>query len=144
MTHLDTSNTSYGQMKGRESNCQFDSRPLKVGNRPDFLMCRWCARYHWKSFNKGWNFSLYLISIRGLHAKLWAPKVTRIPTVGILGLPLGNPRTKWHLSAIPMARHRVYYKGEGGGFPEVQVVVNLTSLSLPMAHLSIKSVPNMH
>jgi hypothetical protein len=25
---------SYGQKKGRESNCQFDSRPLKVGNRP--------------------------------------------------------------------------------------------------------------
>jgi hypothetical protein len=25
---------SYGQKKGRESNWQFDSRPLKVGNRP--------------------------------------------------------------------------------------------------------------
>jgi hypothetical protein len=27
VTHLDTWNTSYGQKKGRESNCQFDSRP---------------------------------------------------------------------------------------------------------------------
>jgi hypothetical protein len=27
-------NPSYGQKKGRESNWQFDSRPLKVGNRP--------------------------------------------------------------------------------------------------------------
>ncbi len=35
--HLDTSNTSQGQKKGRESNWQFDSRPLKVENRPDFL-----------------------------------------------------------------------------------------------------------
>jgi hypothetical protein len=27
-------------MKGRESNRQFDSRPLKVGNLTDFLTCR--------------------------------------------------------------------------------------------------------
>jgi hypothetical protein len=32
MTHLDTSNTSYGQKKGWESIWQFDSRPLKVKN----------------------------------------------------------------------------------------------------------------
>jgi hypothetical protein len=40
MTHLDIRNTSYDQKKRRESNCQFDSRPLKVKNRPDFLTCR--------------------------------------------------------------------------------------------------------
>jgi hypothetical protein len=34
MCHLDIYSPSYGQKKGRESNCQFDSRPLKVGNRP--------------------------------------------------------------------------------------------------------------
>jgi len=45
MTHLDTSNTSYGQKKGWESNCQFDSRPLKVNNRPNFLMCGWHVTY---------------------------------------------------------------------------------------------------
>jgi hypothetical protein len=32
--HLDICSPSYGQKKGRESNWQFDSRPLKVGNRP--------------------------------------------------------------------------------------------------------------
>jgi hypothetical protein len=48
MTHLDTSNTTFGQKKGRESNWQFDSRPLKVGNRLDFLVCRWHATYRWK------------------------------------------------------------------------------------------------
>ncbi len=37
----------------------------------------------------------------------------------ILGVPLGSPRTKCHLDAGPMAIHRVYYKGEGGGFPQV-------------------------
>ncbi len=32
--HSDICSQSYGQKKGRESNWQFDSRPLKVGNRP--------------------------------------------------------------------------------------------------------------
>ncbi len=32
--HLDICSPSYGQKKGRESNCQFDSRSLKVENRP--------------------------------------------------------------------------------------------------------------
>jgi hypothetical protein len=37
--HLDICSPSYGQKKGRESNCQFDSRPLKVGNRPPNWKC---------------------------------------------------------------------------------------------------------
>jgi hypothetical protein len=37
IAHLDICNTSYGQKNGRESNWQFDSRPLKVENRPDFV-----------------------------------------------------------------------------------------------------------
>ncbi len=32
--HSDICSPSYGQKKGRESNWQFDSQPLKVGNRP--------------------------------------------------------------------------------------------------------------
>jgi hypothetical protein len=92
MTHLDIWNTSYGPKKRWESNWQFDSRPLEVKNRPNFLMCRWHVTYYWKSLDKGYNFPSYLISIRGLHAKLWAPKVTRVPTMGILRLPLGSLR----------------------------------------------------
>jgi hypothetical protein len=72
--HLDTSNVSYGQKKGRESKWQFDSRPLKVGNRPNFLACKQRVTYCWKSIDKSYNFASNFISIRGLHAKLWAPK----------------------------------------------------------------------
>ncbi len=68
-----------------------------------------------------------LISIGGVHIKLWAPKVARVPTLEISRLPLGSPETKWHLGASPMARHIVYYKGEGGGFPQVRPVVSLVS-----------------
>jgi hypothetical protein len=43
-----------------------------------------------------------------------------------------------------MASHRVYYKGEGGGFPQVRAVVSLVSLNFPVVHPSIKSVLAMH
>jgi hypothetical protein len=35
--------------------------------------------------------------IEGLYIKVWGPKVVGVPTMGISGLPLGSPRTKWHL-----------------------------------------------
>ncbi len=94
MTHMDTLNTSYGQK-------QFDSRPLKVGNRPNFLACRWRVTYSWKTLDKGYNFASTLISIEGLHTKLWGPKVTRISTLGTrdshLGIPGKNVIWMWTL-----------------------------------------------
>ncbi len=87
---------------------------------------------------------LDLISIRGLHTKLCAPKVVVVPTLKISGFPLGSPGTKCHLDAGLMARHKVYYKKEGGGFPQVRVVVSLVNLSLPMARFSTKSASVMH
>jgi hypothetical protein len=70
--------------KGQESNCQFDSRPLKIRNRPNLLACKCHATYCWKAFNKGYNFSLDLTSIRGLQKRLWASKVAKVPILGIL------------------------------------------------------------
>jgi hypothetical protein len=138
ITHLDISNTSYGQKKGQESNWQFDSRLLKVENRLDFLRCRWLATYRWKALDKGYNFVLDLISIRGLHTKLWGPKVARVLTLGILGLPLGSLETKNHLDVSYVERHKVYHKGEGAGFPQVRAVVNLMSPSCPWFVLAPK------
>ncbi len=119
------------------------SRPLKFGNCPDFLACRWHATYRWKSIDKGYNFALNLISIEGLHIKLWAPKIAGVLIVGISGLPLGSPRTKCHLGAGPMAMHIVYYMGEGGGFPQIRAVMSLGSPSLLVACSSTKSAPIM-
>jgi len=39
--------------------------------------------------------------------------------VGILGLSFESLRTKCHLDVGFMKRHKVYYKGEGGGFLQV-------------------------
>jgi hypothetical protein len=126
------------------SNWQFDSRPLKVKNRPDFLACRCIATYGWKALNKGYNFASDFISIRDLHTKSCAPKVTGVPTLGISGLPFRNPKTKCHLDAGPVARHKVYCKGEGGGFPQVRVVVSLMSLSLLVVCPNTKNASAMH
>jgi hypothetical protein len=75
------------------------------------------AIYHWKVLDEGYNFYLDLISIKGLHAKLWGPKITGIPILAISRLPFGSPRTKCHLDVGLVERYKIYYKGEGGGFP---------------------------
>jgi len=83
--------------------------------------------YCWKDLDKDYNFVSNLISIEGLQTKLWGPKVTGVPTLTISGLPLGSPETKSHLDVDLMERHRVYYKGEGGGFPQVRAMMSLVS-----------------
>ncbi len=70
-------------MAKKRAESQIAIRPLKVGNRPDFLAFRWHATYFWKFIDNGYSFVLDLISIGGLHAKLWAPKVAKVLTVGI-------------------------------------------------------------
>jgi hypothetical protein len=49
-----------------------------------------------------------------------------------------------HLDVALVERHKIYYKGEGGGFPQVRTVVNLVSPRLPMVRLSTKNVQIMH
>jgi hypothetical protein len=73
--HLDICNPSYGQKKGRKSNWQFDSRPLKVGNRPlpDLRIDSTIRR--WKDLDEGYKFGLDLVTIRLCSRELWAPKV---------------------------------------------------------------------
>jgi hypothetical protein len=102
----------------------------KVRNQPDFLACRWHNTYHWKALDKGYNFSLDLISIEGLQIKLWAPKVARVPN--------GSPKTKSHLDVAPVEKCRIYYKRESDGFPQVRAVVSLMSPSCPWLVLAPK------
>jgi hypothetical protein len=64
--------------------------------------------------------------------------------VGISRLPLWNLETKSHLDVTPMERCEVYYKEEGGAFPQIRAVVNLMSPRSPVALLSTKSAPIVH
>ncbi len=80
---------------------------------------------YWKDLDEGYNFASDLVSIKGLHAKLWRPKVAGIPTLAISKLPNRNLETKSHLDVGPVEGCKIYYKGEGGGFPQVWAVVSL-------------------
>jgi hypothetical protein len=72
------------------------------------------------------------------------PQSRRSPNYGNFGTPKWESGRKCHLDAGPVASHRVYYKGEGGGFPQFRVVVNLVSLNLPVVHFNTKSALTMN
>jgi hypothetical protein len=71
----DICSPSYGQKKGR----QFDSRPLKVRNRPlpDVRFER--ATWRWKDRNEGYNFGSDLVAIQLCNRELWRFKVPGVP-----------------------------------------------------------------
>ncbi len=129
MSHLDICSPSYGQKKSRESNCQFDSRPLKVGNRPLFDVAWRSAKWRWKALEESYNFGLDLTPIGGRSREIWAPKVPGLQLRTILGLLLGSPGKKCHSDVASVESCRKYYMGEGGGFPRVRAVVNQVSPS---------------
>jgi hypothetical protein len=90
--HLDIYSPSYRQKKGRESNWQFDSRPLKVGNRPLPDIRFESATRPWKDLDKGYNFGLDLIAIGLCSWELWAPKVPGLQPGQFRDSNLGIPR----------------------------------------------------
>jgi hypothetical protein len=65
----------YGQKKGRESNWQFDSRPLKVENRCLLEIRLECATWRWKDLDEGYNFDSDLVAIQLCSWELWRFKV---------------------------------------------------------------------
>jgi hypothetical protein len=73
--HLYIYSPSYGQKKGRESNWQFDSRPLKVKNRP-LPDVRWqCETWRWKALEESYNIGSDLAPIGLGSLEIWASKV---------------------------------------------------------------------
>jgi hypothetical protein len=97
--HSDICNPSYGQKKGRESNWQFDSRPLKVGNRPVPDVRSESAARRWKALFEGYNFGSDLVPNGGRGEKLWSSKVPRLQPGTVSGLHFGSPETKSHSDA---------------------------------------------
>jgi hypothetical protein len=125
MGHLDIYSPSYGQKTGRESNCQFDSRPLKVGNPPLPDVVSISATRRWKALNESYNFGSNLVPIWVRGEELCASKVPGLQPGTVSGLQLGSPGKKSHSDVASVVRHREYYMGEGGGFPRVRAVVSL-------------------
>jgi len=67
----------------------------------------------------------------------------RVLILGISGLQFESLGTKMTCVGL-VAMHIVYYKREGGGFPQVRVMVSFVSSCLPVARLCTKSAPTMH
>jgi hypothetical protein len=103
---------------------QFDSRPLKVMNRPLPDVVLKSATWRWKALDKSYNFCSELVPIRARGEELWPSKVPGLQPGTVLGLPLGSLGEKGHLDVASTESCREYYKGEGGGFPRVRAVVN--------------------
>jgi len=97
-----------------------------------------------KLLTKITTFLWLQITIEGVHKKLWVCKVAGVLVVKILRLPLGSPGTKCYLDVGLVERHIVYYKEEGGDFPQIQAVVSLVNQNLPVACPSTKNAPTMH
>jgi hypothetical protein len=72
---LDIYSPSYGQKKGWESNWQFDSRPLEVGNRLLLDIRFECAAWRWKDLDEGYNFGSDFIAIGLYNQELWPFKI---------------------------------------------------------------------
>jgi len=77
-----------------------------------------------ESFRQSYNFGLELIPIRIWGEELWLFKVPGLQPGTISGLQLGSLGKKSHLDVALAESCRVYYMGEGGGFPRVRAVVS--------------------
>jgi len=124
---------SYGQKKGQESNWQFNSRSLKVGNRPLPDIYRRSETMHWKALKEIYNFGSNLTPIGGWNQEIWVPKVPGVQPGTVSGLFLGSPGKKCHSDVVPTKKCREYYMGEDGGFPRVRAVVSQVSPRSPVA-----------
>jgi hypothetical protein len=108
--HLNIFSPSYGQKKVRESNWQFDSQPLKVGNRPLSNLRIESAIRRWKDLDEGYKFCSDLVAIRLCSRELWAPKVPG-QFRDNFGTPTRESREKkWHLGVGATESYRVYYR----------------------------------
>jgi hypothetical protein len=66
-----------------------------------------------------------------------------VPSLAISRLPFGSLGTKSHLDEGTVERCRVYYMGEGGGFPRVRAVVSLVSPKSHVVRFNTKGAPTL-
>jgi hypothetical protein len=71
-------------------------------------------------------------------------EVIALQTRGSFNFGKWESRDKSYLNEGLAQRCKVYYMGEGGGFPQVRDVVSLGSLRSPVARPSTKGVPTMY
>jgi hypothetical protein len=87
-------------------------------------------------------FKIYL-NRRSRH-KVMGPQSRENPNFRNFRTPIWESWDKMSFQCGLLKKHKVYYKGEGGGFPQVWAMVSLVSLSLLVNPANTKSVQIMH
>jgi hypothetical protein len=127
----DICSPSYGQKKGRESNWQFDSRPLKVGNRPLPDVRFGSATWRWKDLDEGYNFGSDFVAIQLCSRELWRFKVPGVPPGQIRDSISGVPGIFAIWMALPWRAAENTTGSKVVAYSRVRAVV---SLVCPSAH----------
>jgi hypothetical protein len=114
---------------------------IKSRELTDFLTCRWCATNRWKVIDEGYNFVLDLISIRGLHTKLWKPKSreSQLWEFSDSHLGVSGQNVIWMWASWRDTEYTI----RGKVMTCLRALMSLVSSSLLMTHLSTKSAPAM-
>jgi hypothetical protein len=115
---LDICNMGCGRKKGRESNWQFDSRPLKVENWPNPGACRWNATHLWKALEESYKFVSDLISIGGQNWEYELPKSRESKPGQFRDSILGVPGQKAIRMRVPWANAKNTIWGKVVASPE--------------------------
>jgi hypothetical protein len=68
------------------------------------------------------------LNSRSAH-KVMRPQNCGSLNFGNFGTPILESRDKMPLDVGLVDKHKIYYKGEGGGFPQIRVVMNVVSPS---------------
>ncbi len=130
----------------QESNYQFDSWPPKVKNLSYILACKWRAVPH--TIGKRLMKAITLLQTspqsKVFIKKIWPLKSWESQFQEFWDSQLESLETKWYLGVGHVARHREYYKEEGGGFSQVQAMANFVKSCLLVAHPCTKNVWTTH
>jgi hypothetical protein len=74
----------------------------------------------------------------------YGPQICGNSNYGNFKTPIWESQDKMSFGCWSMANHKIYYKVESGGFPQVWAVVSFMNPSLPVAQPSTKSAQTMH
>jgi len=115
-----------------------DSRPKKIGNQPIYLASEGVQHIVEKLSTRA-STLLQTASRSEVCSQIYGvPKSRESQSTRFRDSHSGVMREKSHLDVGYVASHRVYYKGEGGGFPQVWAVVSLVCPFCPWLILAPK------
>ncbi len=129
--------------EGLGSNWQFDSRPLKIGNRPLPEVWIGHAIRRWKDLDEGYNFVETLLRSNfavGSYGRSKFRESRRDDFGTTSGLHFGSPGNLCHLGVVPTTWRRVYYREYGGGILPSQGCGDSKWVRVPVACPNTKRV----